>query len=48
MITFLRWVWCDDSITYNNLTLADLKPIGACLLIGLPVLPPWIAFLTNL
>lgn len=36
MITFLRWVHNDDTITYKNLCLDDLKPLIAYTLIAAP------------
>lgn len=36
MITFLRWVHNDSTITYQNLSLDDLKPIAAYALIAAP------------
>lgn len=43
MITFLRWVHNDDTITYQNLCLDDLKPLGAYALIVMPALPALIS-----
>lgn len=36
MIKILRWLHCDDTITYKNLCLDDLKPLIAYTLIAAP------------
>lgn len=47
MITFLRWLHVDDTITYSNLTLEDIKPLFVYAAIALPSIPSLIRFLAN-
>lgn len=43
MITFLRWLHNDDTITYKDLCLDDLKYLGAYALIVIPAIPALIS-----
>lgn len=47
MITFLRWLHVDESITYSNLTLEDIKPLFVYGAIALPAVPAFLSFMIN-